>query len=311
MAASFLSLLAIVGGLVAIHLVDPAPAPAGATGRILVVAAENFWGSLAAQIGGDRVQVLSLVTDPNADPHEYESNASDAIAVADAALVIENGAGYDSWCAQLVTAAGDPGPRVLNVADLLGAPPGSNPHFWYSRSDVNRTLVAIFGDLVAADPSGSSAYRAGFASLNASLGPDWAAEATIDGRWGGDGPNTSSRPQVAATESVFVYLANATGLDLVSPPAFMNAVSEGSDPPANSVTNFEDQLNGGNVRVLVVNGQTQTPLTDQMRALASADHIPIVTITETIQPATASYEQWLGGELSALAQALAAGNGAS
>ena len=102
------------------------------TGVLQVVAAENFWGSLVSQIGGSHVQVLSIVSDPNADPHEYESNATDARAVATANYVIENGAGYDSWMDKLVGAGSSPNRKVLNVATLLGKKEGDNPHFWYN-----------------------------------------------------------------------------------------------------------------------------------------------------------------------------------
>src|SRR5690242_9025587 len=104
-------------------------APAG---TIQIVAGENFWGSLVSQIGGSHVQVLSIVSDPNADPHEYESNTNNARAIAMANYVIENGAGYDSWADKLLSASSAPNRKVLNVATLLGKKEGDNPHFWYS-----------------------------------------------------------------------------------------------------------------------------------------------------------------------------------
>jgi zinc/manganese transport system substrate-binding protein len=112
--------------------------------------------------------------------------------------------------------------------------------------------------------------------------------------------------EVASTESIFVYLANATGLDLISPTAFMQAVSEGNDPPAQSVVQFEQQLQSGNVKVLVYNEQTVTPLTDNMRTLANQNNVQVVGITETVQPPNASFQDWMNAELTALLNALSA-----
>src|SRR5512139_3798041 len=108
--------------------------PGGSTtvdGVIRVVAAENFWGSIASQLGGTNVSVYVIVNDPNADPHEYEATAADSVAVADANYVIINGAGYDTWAQKLIDANPRSGRRLLNVADLLGKKQGDNPHFWY------------------------------------------------------------------------------------------------------------------------------------------------------------------------------------
>ena len=136
---------------------------------IQVVAAENFWGSLISQLGGTRVNVLSIVTDPNADPHEYESNAANAIAIANASLVIVNGAGYDTWALQLIAASNTPHQVVLNVQELISQTIGANPHFWYSPTYVNETVKAMYQDLVSIDPSHTSYYTQQYAALNASL----------------------------------------------------------------------------------------------------------------------------------------------
>jgi zinc/manganese transport system substrate-binding protein len=289
---------------VAEHYIHPSPGSARSGGMVSVVAAENFWGSLVAQLGGTHVQVLSIVSDPNADPHEYESNTTDAIAIANARLVIENGAGYDDWCSQLVASANAPDQTVLNVADLLGIATGANPHFWYGATFVNRTVAAMFADLVQADPADAGYFASQYATLNASLAPIWAQEASIDAHWGTNEPNASARAQVASTESIFQYMANSTGLDLVSPYAFMKAVSEGSDPPTQSVTQFQDQLESGNVSVLVYNQQTVTPLTSQMETIATQHGVSIVPMTETIQPSNETFQFWMSAELAALENAL-------
>jgi zinc/manganese transport system substrate-binding protein len=263
---------------------------------IQVVAAENFWGSLISQIGGTHVQVLSIVSDPNADPHEYESNTQTAMAVASADYIIVNGAGYDDWANKLISAGVKPGCKVLNVANLLGKKNGDNPHFWYSPDYVNQTIKQMELDLISIDPANASYYEQNYANLELSLEPYQNRIAEIKQQYGGT--------QVAATESVFQYLANASGLDLVSPQAFTQAVSEGNDPPAQSVVEFEGQLNSKNVSMLVYNQQTITPITENMKSMAAQDGIPVVGITETIQPSGVSFQDWMNSELISLQDAL-------
>jgi zinc/manganese transport system substrate-binding protein len=289
-------LLVASGTLLALHFVDKPAAPAPNSKVIPVVAAENFWGSLIAQLGGSHVAVTSIVSDPNADPHEYESNTTDAVDIANARLVIVNGAGYDDWCSQIIAASGTPDQVVLNVADLLGKVAGDNPHFWYGATNVNTTIAAMYSDLVTIDPGNRGYYQQQYAALNVSLAPVFDREAEIRAQFHGT--------QVASTESIFEYMANSTGLDLISPPAFMDAVAEGNDPPTASVTQFQDQLESGNVSVLVYNEQTVTPLTQEMKTLATQHNVSVVGVTETIQPPDVSFEVWMEAELLALQNAL-------
>jgi zinc/manganese transport system substrate-binding protein len=264
--------------------------------KLKIVAAENFWGSLVSQLGGMYVQVLSIVTDPNADPHEYESNTADALAVANANYVIANGAGYDDWALKLVSAGNNPNQKLLNVADLLGKKNGDNPHFWYYPLYVEETVHQMYSDLVSLDPANTAYYTQQYANLNSSLGVYIERIDEIRQQFAGT--------KVASTESIFEYVANATDLDLVSPPAFMEAVSEGNDPPAQSVVQFQQQLQSGNVSVLVYNQQTVSPLTQNMRTLAAQYNVATVGISETIQPPHTSFQEWMNAELIALQNAL-------
>ncbi|MDE1830358.1 MAG: zinc ABC transporter substrate-binding protein [Thaumarchaeota archaeon] len=268
------------------------------TSKVQIVAAENFWGSLISQLGGIHVQVLSIVTDPNADPHEYESNTADAQAITNANYVIVNGAGYDDWAIKIIGAGNNPNQKVLNVAKLLGKKEGGNPHFWYSPTYVNQTVAQMYSDLISIDPENTAYYKHQYADLNASLGKYNMRIDEIRQKFAGT--------HVAATEDIFVYLANATGLDLVSPPEFMEAVAEGNDPPAQSVVQFQQQLQGqgGNVTVLVYNAQTVTPLTESIKSLAAQRGIQIVGVTETIQPSNVQFQDWMNAELISLQNAL-------
>jgi zinc/manganese transport system substrate-binding protein len=290
--------LVVAGGVYAgLFLSGPGSGTSTASTRVVqVVAAENFWGSLVSQIGGTRVHMISIVTDPNRDPHEYASNAANAQAISNANLVIVNGAGYDTWALSIIAASNSPHQTVLNVQQLLGQPVDTNPHFWYSPYYVNDTVNAMYKDLVVIDPSGASYYKQQYSALNSSMGTYDARIHYIAHQFAGT--------KVASTEDIFVYLANATKLNLISPPEFMKAVAEGNDPPASSVAMFQRQLQNKSVVLLVYNQQTVTPLTDNVKALATQNLIPIVGVTETIQPPDAQFQAWFSAELLALQAAL-------
>jgi zinc/manganese transport system substrate-binding protein len=268
---------------------------------INIVAAENFWGSLVSQLAGTHGNVTSIVSDPNTDPHEYQSAPANAIAIANAEFVIINGAGYDTWAQALINASNTQGQTVLNVQNLIGLARQTdlNPHFWYSPYYVNDTVHAMYKDLIAIDPTDTPYFHQNYATLNSSLWTSYMSrEVSIKQQFGGH--------PVAATEDIFVYMANATGLKVVSPIGFMAAVAEGNDPPAQDVATFQQLLEGGNstVNVLVYNQQTVTPVTQSMKALAAQNQVPLTAVTETIQPPDQTFQNWMGAELVALQNAL-------
>jgi zinc/manganese transport system substrate-binding protein len=264
-----------------------------------VIAAENFWGSLVSQLGGARVRVISIVTDPSTDPHDYESSASAARDVAEAEYVIQNGAGYDDWMGKLLAASPNPDRRVFNVGSYLGKHPGDNPHLWYNPDYVTAAENHIEADLKALDAGGKAYFTAQRKATDAAFAGIWAQLAQIR--------STAAGKPVASTESIVVYLARYLGLKLITPPAFMNAVSEGNDPPAASVAEMTRQLSARQADVLVYNKQTATALTTSIRELAARGHIPVVGVTETIQPPGATFQTWFSGELTALRRALGGG----
>lgn len=272
------------------------PGAPSRTRMIYVVAAENFWGSIAGQLGGSHVTVLSLVSDPNADPHEFESSAASARAMAGANFVIQNGAGYDDWVSLLAGASPNPHRRVLSIGALLGKHPGDNPHLWYDPGYVTAAENRIEACYKALDPRDAAYFTARRAATDAAFAGVRARLAEIRRQDAG-------KP-IASTESIVVYLARYLGLRVISPPAFMNAVSQGNEPPAASVAQFERQLATHQADVLVYNEQTATAVTTSMRELAIRYHIPVVGITETIQPPRASFQRWFGAELAALRHAL-------
>lgn len=274
------------------------PATAGSSGGsvLKVVAAENFWGSIAVQIGGGHASVQSVVTDPNADPHLYPSNTNDSRAIALADVVIVNGAGYDTWAQDMIGAGKSSHRRVLDVAGVLGKKQGDNPHFWYNPSWVALVADRIAATFKAADPADASYFDQRRAALDSSLEPYRGRIAEIRQKFSG--------VKVGATETIFVYLAAALGLDLISPPEFMTAVAEGTEPPVNAVIRFENQVRQKQVKVLVYNVQTATDTTTNVKRMAAAADIPVVGVSETLQPESATFQEWQLSQLLALENAL-------
>ena len=265
-------------------------------GSINVVAGENFWGSIAAQLGGAKVLVHSVVTDPNADPHEYETNTGDARAFADADLVILNGAGYDDWGQRMLDANASNHRKVLNIAQVLGRKAGDNPHFWYDPSYVVTIADRITAEYKAIDPGNAALFDQQRNAFTTALKPYTDQLAKIKGKFGGT--------PIGSTESIFVYMARALNLNLVSPPEFMDAIAEGTDPPAAAVAKFHDQIANKNIKVLVYNMQASSAITSNLKQLAQQTDIPLVGVSETLQPTGATFQQWQLAQLTALEAAL-------
>jgi len=284
-------------GLLLLGVACGAPSvPVDSSGAIHVIAAENFWGSIALQLGGSKVNVQSVVSDPNADPHEYESSANDARAFAEAKLVILNGAGYDDWGKKLLAANQAPGRQVLNLADLLGKKVGDNPHFWYNPDFVVKVADSITAQYKTIDSAGASYFDQRRADFATALRPYIDEIANIKQKYSG--------APVGATESIFVYMASALGLKLTTPVEFMNAVAEGNDPPASAVVEFQDQISRNQIKVLVYNVQTSTAVTTNIRALAASHHVPGVGVSETLLPENLTFQDWQLKQLKSLEAAL-------
>jgi zinc/manganese transport system substrate-binding protein len=270
-------------------------APA-AQGVVHVVAAENFWGNITSQLGGKDVQVTSLITNPNADPHLFETNAADAATLAQAQVVVENGAGYDTWIGSLLSA--DSGhPRVVTAASVLhvgGSDP--NPHLWYDIPRVPAVATAITAALAKAAPHDASTFRANLARFDASLAPIDAALATIKRQF--------HNVPVAYTERVPGYALADADLDVKTPPGFARSIEEGTDPGPADTLAMQQLITKHDINVLLYNVQTVTPVTTQMRTLAGQHGIPVVGVSETLPQGVATYQQWQASQLTHLLRAL-------
>jgi zinc/manganese transport system substrate-binding protein len=271
-------------------------------GRLTVVAAENFWGSIASQLAGERASVASIVVNPDTDPHSYDATPADARAFAGADLAIVNGIGYDDWAAKLLAANRLAGRITVNVGDLLGLAAGANPHQWYSPGSVVRVAHAILAALTRLDPRDRDYFRARErAFLTVALARYHALIEIIRARYHG--------VAVGYSESIFEPLGKALGLRLLTPPGFAKAIAEGTDVNVADKRTVDRQAQSRQIRVWIFNAQNLTPDVQAVNALAEAAGIPIVTVTETLAPAGATFEQWQLRELSALAAALARATG--
>lgn len=291
-----------------------AASPAADDGTLTVVASTNVYGSIAEAVGGSSVTVTSLISDPAADPHSYESTPADAATVAGGDIVVYNGGGYDEFMPQLLESAG--GERtVIDVAELSGLVPAEeageehsaddghdhgefNEHFWYSLPTMQTLADRLAQDLGTADPANAATYTANAQAFDASVAGlierAQAAGASVPGG------------RVAVTEPVPGYLIETAGLIDATPPEFSEAVEEDTDPPAAVVAatlalfdpNTPDPL-----RALILNAQTETPTTEQVRQAAEAVGVPVVEVTETLPDGT-DYLGWMTAQVESLTAAL-------
>jgi len=274
----------------------------GSSGTVEVVAAENFWGSIASQVGGSHVHVTSIIDNPNADPHDYEPTTADARTVADAKYVIVNGAGYDPWIDKLLQANPASERKVLNIGNLNGKKEGDNPHMWYNPDYVTGVANKIRDDLKVIDSTDASAFdQSAQTFLTTGLKQYHDLIASIKAKYQGT--------SVGATESIFSYLAPSLGLNLITPYSYLKAVSEGEDIAAEDQATVEQQINQKRIKVLIYNSQNTPNNIQAVIDLAKTNQIPVATVTETLTPAKATFQDWQSTQLQGIQKALAQATG--
>jgi zinc/manganese transport system substrate-binding protein len=275
--------------------------PTSCPGAVIhVIAVENQYGSLVSRLGGRGVRFKSIITNPDADPHEFQTNFQVVQDYQTAQLVVENGLGYDDFSDKILETITHK-PQVVNAGDVLGLKAGDNPHVWYDPDAVDRLCQAITAALKELNPAGSEYFDARARDYAGRLAPYHEAIARIRKRFAGT--------PVGATESIFVPMARATGLDLISPPGLMNAVAEDANPSVQDVAQFQQQIKDKKIKVLVYNNQTNGNLTSQLREMAEKAGIPVVGVSETLAPVDSTFENWQISQLKALEDALASSTG--
>lgn len=276
---------------------SPEPNEESSSGKLRVVAAENFWGSVAAQLGGAKVDVQSIIVNPDTDPHSYEPTAEDARTMAGAQMAIVNGIGYDEWASHLLAANPSGERAVLDVGSLLGLGQGGNPHQWYSPAHVHAVtdrIVAEYDRLRPADAGYFAQRKKVFETVGLARYNELIRQ--IRARYAG--------VPVGYSESIFQPLGEALALKLLTPASFAKAIAEGSEVSARDKQTVDRQVSGRQVKVWVANSQNVTPDVQRVSEEARAAHIPIVTVTETLAPASDTFEQWQVAQLERLRDAL-------
>jgi zinc/manganese transport system substrate-binding protein len=277
----------------------PSPAASAADGKkeskIAVVAAENFYGDIARQIGGDHVTVVSIMSNPDQDPHLFETTPGIVRQITAAQVVVFNGANYDPWMEKLLKAAPRPGRLEINVAALTARKPGSNPHLWYDPTLMRRVAMALEADFNKADKAHAADYSARLNTTLASLMRVAERVAQIKAKYAGQA--------VTASEPVFGLMAEALGLQMRN-ERFQLSIMNDTEPSAHDVAAFEQDLKERKVRVMFYNKQASDKVVQHLVALARAANIPVVGITETAPPGL-SYQDWMLDELNATEKALA------
>ena len=264
-------------------------------GAIRVVAAENVYGAIAAALGGTDVSVISILNNPTQDPHLFSAKPSTSMAVADADILLLNGADYDVWFSRLLSAKSSVKPvSVINVADLVGVKAGANPHLWYRLTYIEQVAVALTKLYEQRLPAKRAVFAARLTVFQGELQQLKAQVASLKGQVKG--------LPVTATEPVAAYLAEDVGLVMLD-QAFQLAVMNDAEPSAQSRAQFEEHLKKHAVRALIYNQQVQDPVTEFMQKLCRQQKIPIIGVTELL-PVDQSYPEWYQATLTRFRVAL-------
>jgi len=263
------------------------------------VAAENQYGNVVGQVGGQYVKVTSLLSNPNTDPHTFEASPQVARAIADARLVVQNGLGYDSFMNSIEAASPGHGRQVITVQRLLGLPDSTaNPHLWYSPGTMPAVAQAVAADLAGIDPAHAAYYRANASKFTRSLTSWYHSLATLKAE--------DHAVPVATTEPVADYLLQAAGAVNATPWAFQADIMNGVDPSPQDVATERELLADRKVAALVYNDQVTDPLTQSLIALARASGVPVVGVYETMPQPGFDYQSWMLAESNALKNAITA-----
>ncbi|HVN16941.1 MAG TPA: zinc ABC transporter substrate-binding protein [Anaerolineales bacterium] len=294
----YLTLTTLCAALILSACAGTAGSPSSSSGAstgLSVVATENFYGDIAQQLGAGHISVTSILSDPNVDPHDYESTVQDGKSVSEAQLVIENGDDYDPWMDKLLSASPNPDRLVVIAADVASHKLTDNPHLWYGIDNIQDVAKAITADLKKLDAAHTADYDAALATFLKSLDPIQQKIDDIKTKFGGT--------PVGLTETIFLYQTGPTGLNVLTPLEFQKAIAEGNDPPADTVVTANNEVTMKQIKVLIYNVQTITPITTNLENEAKQNNIPIVPVSETM-PIGKTYQSWMQGQLDALEQAL-------
>lgn len=265
-----------------------------AADKVKIIAAENFYGDLAAQIGGDHVEVTSILANPDDDPHLFESSPSTAKALSAAAIVVYNGADYDPWMEKLLSASTNTDRKAIVAAEVTGHKSGDNPHLWYDPATLPAVAAALAAELEKRDGANATDYKANLAKFDASFAELTKQADALKSKYQGT--------QVTATEPVFGYMAGALGFKMLNYD-FQVATMNDTEPSPSQVAAFENSLKDGSAKILFYNSQVTDETTKRLLQIARDNKVTVVGVTET-EPAGKTIQSWFGGQLQEVSSAL-------
>jgi len=265
------------------------------TAKLKIVAAENFYGEVAIAVGGEQVEVTSILNNPETDPHDFEPTPEASKAVHDAKVIIYNGVGYDEWMKKLIDASGDAANKTLIAvgSDVAGKKEGDNEHVWYNPETMPSYAKLLAEKLGKLDPAHSEQYKkqadtyiaslAGFTSLVKEL-------------------KQASPVPIAVSEPVFDYMADALNLN-VTDKKFEMAAEEETDPAPADVAQLQNDIKDKKIKMFINNIQASSTTVKNMVDLAAKSRLPVIEVTETL-PAGKNYSQWMIDQLNQIKAAL-------
>ena len=257
------------------------------SGKFQIVASTNVWGDIAKTVGGDLVEVTSIIDDANKDPHSYEATARDQLAVEKADLIIANGGGYDHFIEKLSEAAGNK--SMFRVSSAVTAVAWQeNEHLWYSISAVGEATYALAETLGALDPNNSAAYLTN-------------ADQLVEGLTGvaamyGEVRKLTEGYTYFGTEPLAAWLLADLGFFNKTPAEFSEAIENETDVPPSVMKESLDLIKGGKIKYLVINSQTQNSQVQQIVDAARDAGVRAVMLSEVLPKGT-PYVEWMGDNL--------------
>ena len=286
--------LASVGMLASVAACGSGQSTSEKNGTIEVAASVNQWGTVAKALGGDNVNVTSIINSTNVDAHDYEPTTSDIAKLQKAQVVIVNGAGYDAWAVKATQTANA---TIVNAAEIGGVNDGENPHVWFS-ADVRKAVAQA---ITEAYEQADAAKKNDFDKMN----DQWTAEENNVESKIAEVKQKADGLAYAATESVASYLAEDMGLADATPSGYARATANESEPTPTDIKQFTDALKAGEIKLLVVNTQEESELTGKITDAAKSVEVPMVELTEQMPEQYDSLTAWMEGLVDAFSQAIA------
>lgn len=286
--------LASVGMLASVAACGSGQSTSEKNGTIEVAVSVNQWGTVAKALGGDNVNVTSIINSTNVDAHDYEPTTSDIAKLQKAQVIIVNGAGYDAWA---VKAAQTANAIIVNAAEIGGVNDGENPHVWFS-ADVRKAVAQA---ITEAYEQADAAKKNDFDKMN----DRWTAEENNVESKIAEVKQKTDGLAYAATESVASYLAEDMGLADATPSGYARATANESEPTPTDIKQFTDALKAGEIKLLVVNTQEESELTGKITDAAKSVEVPMVELTEQMPEQYDSLTAWMEGLVDAFSQAIA------